>query len=244
MADHINNSSASANQASNFLGEGAAATNALDINGRSYADSTAAAARNIKGAKGDAKITSDTYTGMSDRMAKGANAVDQIIDKMREVHHFGQRTQEEIYNALYDGGQSIYDAAKNAGKEFADQAQASTDMRKMESKALNSGNKKDRAMDRAARLEANGQDGAANAVRRRSEAKFTKEMEKMLPAAKGAKEELQVGADAIDEAVNQGGGGAGGVADPSLSVLTEIKKFLSDTFFKDFKERLPQNAMS
>ena len=244
MADHINNSSASANQASNFLGEGAAATNALDINGRSYADSTAAAARNIKSAKGDSKITSDTYTGMSDRMAKGANAVDQIIDKMREVHHFGQRTQEEIYNALRDGGQSIYDATKNAGKEFADQAQASTDMRKMESKALNSNNKKDRAMDRAARLEANGQDGAANAVRRRSEAKFTKEMEKMLPAAKGAKEELQVGADAIDEAVNQGGGGAGGVADPSLSVLTEIKKFLSDTFFKDFKERLPQNAMS
>ena len=241
---NLNNASAVAGQASNFLGEGAAATNALDINGRSYADSAAAAAENIKGAKGDAKITSDTYTGMSDRMAKGANAVDQIIDKMREVHHFGQRTQEEIYNALRDGGQSIYDATKNAGKEFADQSQASTDMRKMESKALNSGNKKDRAMDRAARLEANGQDGAANAVRRRAEAKFTKEMEKMLPTAKGAKDELQVGADAIDEAVNQGGGGAGGVADPSLSVLTEIKKFLSDTFFKDFKERLPQNALS
>jgi hypothetical protein len=244
MADHINNSSASANQASNFLGEGAAATNALDINGRSYADSTAAAARNIKSAKGDSKITSDTYTGMSDRMAKGANAVDQIIDKMREVHHFGRRTQEEIYNALRDGGQSIYDATKNAGKEFADQSQASTDMRKMESKALNANNSKNRAMDRAARLEANGQDGAANAVRRRAEAKFTKEMEKLAPSAKDTKDALKVGADALEDAVNQGGGGGGEGHDPVLTALLEIKKFFSDTFFKDFKERLPQNAMS
>jgi hypothetical protein len=244
MAMDMKNTSASANQATEWMSDVTYESGQLSLNGSNFEASTAAAAGNVKGAKMDAKITSDTFTGMSDRMAKGANAVDQTIDKMREVHHFGQRTQEEIYNALRDGGQSIYDATKNAGKEFADQAQASTDMRKMESRALNSNNKKDRAMDRAARLEANGQDGAANALRRRSEAKFTKEMEKMLPAAKGAKEELQVGADAIDEAVNQGGGGAGRVADPSLSVLTDIKKFLSDTFFKDFKERLPQNAMS
>jgi glucose-6-phosphate isomerase len=163
---------------------------------------------------------------------------------MRDVHHFGQRTHEEIYNALRDGGQNIHDATKNAGKEFADQAKASTDMRKMESKALNSSNKKDRAMDRAARLEAYGQDGAANALRRRTDAKFAKEMQEILPADKGAKDELQVGADAIDEAVNQGGGGGGGGHDPVLSAINNIEKFLSDTFFKDFKERLPQNAMS
>ena len=244
MALDMQNTSANANQATEWMSDVTYESGQLSLNGSNFEASTAAAAGNVKGAKMDAKITSDTYTGMSDRMAKGANAVDQIIDKMREVHHFGQRTQEEIYNALRDGGQSIYDATKNAGKEFADQSQASTDMRKMESKALNSNNKKDRAMDRAARLEANGQDGAANSLRRRTEAKFAKEMKEILPADKGAKDELKVGADALADAVNDKGGGGGAGHDPVLSAVNAIEKFLSKTFFDDFKKRLPQNAMS
>ena len=244
MALDMQNTSANANQATEWMSDVTYESGQLSLNGSNFEASTAAAAGNVKGAKMDAKITSDTYTGMSDRMAKGANAVDQTIDKMREVHHFGQRTQEEIYNALRDGGQSIYDATKNAGKEFADQSQASTDMRKMESKALNSNNKKDRAMDRAARLEANGQDGAANSLRRRTEAKFAKEMKEILPADKGAKDELKVGADALADAVNDKGGGGGAGHDPVLSAVNAIEKFLSKTFFDDFKKRLPQNAMS
>jgi hypothetical protein len=268
MSEHINNTSASANQASNFLGEGAAATNALDINGRSYADSTAAAAANIKGAKGDAQITADIFTGMSDRMAKGATAVDQSIEKMREAHHFGQQTYEEMYDRLEAGGQSIFDATKNAGRDFAAQSQLSTDMRKLENRASEIHGTKQRALDRAARYEERGHDTSANNIRRRAEERFTKEMEKLAPEAeKGATNArkqleaagstsggsvlnggnsagsaLQEGANAIKEATSGGGGGGGGGGDPIQTVLDGIKTFLDKTF-DDFKKRVPQNVL-
>jgi hypothetical protein len=268
IATDINSALGDAGLAANFLGEGSDATNALDINGRSYANSTAAAAANIKGAKGDAQITADIFTGMSDRMASGATAVDQSIEKMREAHHFGQISAEDIYKGMRDGGQSIFDATKNAGRDFAAQSQLSSDMRKLENRAHEIHGAKERAFDRAARYEERGLDTSANNIRRRAEERFTKEMEKLAPEAeKGATNArkqlesagnvsggsvmdggnsagnaLQEGANAIKEATDGGGGGGGGGVDPIKTVLDGIKTFLEKTF-DDFKERVPQNAL-
>jgi ElaB/YqjD/DUF883 family membrane-anchored ribosome-binding protein len=265
----LNNSSASANQASNFLAEGAAATNMLDINGRSYADSAAAAANNLKNGRADAESTANTFNGMSDRMAKGANAVNQSIDKIREAHHFGQQTQKEIQQKLEAGGASIHDATTQAAKQFTEQAQLSSEMRKGESDFMRAENNKDRALQRAADMERRGQDGAANNLRRRTEEKYIRELDQISPGLKdGAKQAekmlgdagknsgdnvkdggekagdaLKDGAKAIEDATS-GGGGGGPVADPMQQALNDIHKFLKDTFFKDFKKRLPQNALS
>jgi hypothetical protein len=42
----------------------------------------------------------------------------------------------------------------------------------------------------------------------------------------------------------ESGGGSGAGHDPVLSAVNAIEKFLSKTFFDDFKKRLPQNALS
>jgi hypothetical protein len=263
----LNSTSESANQASNFLGEGADATNALNINGKSYKDSAEEAANILKRTKGDATIIAEAYTGMSDRMSEGATKVNQSIEKMREAHHFGQKTQEEMYQNLRKGGYNIYDATKLAGQEFVAQTKLSTEMRKTESRTISAENARERAMDRAAAMEKNNQDVAANNLRRRTEEKFMREMDKLGPAAEkgseqarkmledggstnkdsvteggdAAKKALEEGAEAIKDAT---GAGAAQVApvDP-LSVLNEIKLFLTQTFFTDFKKRLPQNAL-
>ena len=269
MSEHINNTSASANQASNFLAEGAAATNALDINGRSYADSAAAAANNLKSGRVDAESTANTFNGMSDRMAKGVNAVNQSIDKIREAHHFGQQTQKEMQQKLEAGGASIHEATMQAAKQFTEQAALSAEMRKGESDLMRAENNKDRALQRAADMERRGQDGAANNLRRRTEEKYIRDLDKITPGlTDGAKQAekmlgdagknsgdnvkdggekagdaLKDGAKAIEDATS-GGGGGGPSADPMQQALNDIHTFLKDTFFKDFKKRLPQNALS
>jgi hypothetical protein len=241
----------------------------MSLNGSNFAASAALAARNIKGAKGDADITADTFTGMSDRMASGATAVDQSIEKMREAHHFGQQTYEEMYDRLRAGGQSIFDATKNAGRDFAAQSQLSTNMRKLENRAHEIHGAKERAFDRAAGYEERGLDTSANNIRRRAEEKFSKEIAKLGPEAeKGATNArkqlesagsasggsvmdggnsagsaLQEGANAIKEATSGGGGGGGGGGDPIQTVLDGIKTFLDKTF-DDFKKRVPQNVLS
>ena len=263
----LNSTSESANQASNFLGEGADATNALNINGKSYKDSAEEAANILKRTRGDATIIAEAYTGMSDRMSEGATKVNQSIEKMREAHHFGQKTQEEMYQNLEKGGHNIFDATKRAGQEFVGQTKLSTEMRRTESRLQSAENARERAMDRAATMEKNNQDGAANNLRRRAEEAFTRKMEELAPAAeKGAeqarkmledggstnKDSVTEGGDAAKKALEEGaeaikdatGAGAAQVApvDP-LSVLNEIKLFLTQTFFTDFKKRLPQNAL-
>ena len=267
IATDINSALADAGRAANFLGEGSDATNALDLNGRSFAESAANAAGNLERAKIDANITSDTYTGMSDRMAKGANAVDQSIEKMREAHHFGQRTVEQMRQDLEKAGQSLFERTQNAGKEFTAQTQLSTEMRRIENVAQTAHNKYERGLDRAAKAAERGQDTTANNIRRRAEERFTKDMEelgphakegaleaeKMLGAAglatgsdiqaggKGAQGALEAGAEAIAEATR--GGDGGGPTNPIQTVLDNIKIFLDKTF-DDFKKRVPQNALT
>ena len=247
--------------------DGSAATNALDVNGRSYADSARAAANELKRTAGDATIIAEAYTGMSDRMSQGATAVNQSIEKMREAHHFGQKTQEQFNKQLESGGKNIFDATKIGGKQFVEQAKLSTDMRKVENSLFTANNAKERAYDRAAKMEARDQDGAANNIRRRAEESFTRKMEELGPKAEkgaeqarkmleeggtdnkgsvteggdAAKKALEDGAEAIKGAT--GGGGAAAAATDPVGALNNILIFLRSTFFPDFQRRLPQNAL-
>jgi hypothetical protein len=158
-----------AEQASEFLAEGANATNALDINGRSYAASAAAAANSVNNAKIDAQITSDLFTGLSARMNSAANATSGTLDKMREAFHFGKMTQEEI-----------------------------SAMRKLENQQRMAENARDRAYDRADRMERFGQEKSAHNTRMKADADFTKAMEKIRP-------DLEKGAEAARKALEEGG---------------------------------------
>jgi hypothetical protein len=258
-----------AEQASEFLAEGASATNALDINGRSYAASAAAAASNIAGAKVDARITADVFTGMSDRMKTGANAVNEAIDKLREAHHFGKQTMDEVYQKARDSGQSIIEAQKTASEAMRAQEKATSEMRSAEEKVHNAARAKQNAADRADRMEAAGQTRAAHELRMRAEAEFAKKMEALGPEVQKAAEaaaraldeagknidtsgdSLGDGGSAAENAMTSGGEAAASALKEAIvpsekaeETLTEIYKFLKDTFFKDFQKRLPQNALS
>jgi hypothetical protein len=230
-----------AEQASEFLAEGANATNALDINGRSYAASAAAAANSVNNAKLDAQITSELFTGLSDRMNSAANATSGTLDKMREAFHFGKMTQEEI---------SL--------------------MRKLESQAASAENARDRAYARAAAMEQAGLEKSAHNARMKADASFTKSMEKIAPdlakgseAAKRALEEaatnsgqdLSSGGEDAGAALERGGEAAAkpiesaaaaikeAVSALSASIATERTLLEVAAYLKSLDKKLPQHAL-
>ena len=71
-----------------------------------------------------------------------------------------------------------------------------------------------------------------------------KSKEKANGPDKSMRDQTKTPQERAREEKESGGGGGGGGSDPALSMLTEIKNFLSKTFFDDFKKRLPQNALS
>jgi hypothetical protein len=268
IATDINSALADAGLAANFLGEGSDATNALAINGSSYAVSAAAAADNINRAKVDAMIVADAFTGMSDRMQQGASSVEASLDKMREAHHFGQQTSEEVYKKLTDGGMGIVEAQKTASDYMKQQSNMSADMQKAELQQRLAQEKMDRAEKRAQDLEARGLDKSANDVRMRAQEAFTKKMEEIAPGLeKGvetAKKMLEESGKETGEKLKDGAKEAGKTLteagkdvakalkdvispegkDKEQNFAEQIFNFFKNEFFMDFKTRLPQNALS
>lgn len=267
MALDLETTSASAGTAGEFIEQANYATSQMSLNGSNFAASAALAAANVGAAKVDAKITADAFTGMSDRMKSGANAVNSSLDKMREAFHFGQKTHDEIYQKARDGGQSIIEASKTAADYMRNQEKGSSDMRAAENKQRIAENKHERAYDRAAKMEERKQDTAANNLRRRADKDFSDAMKEIAPELKKAAEEadkaLKEGGEAVKDNLQESGDGAGQsliaggqsvanalasafepVGDDQDSVLLDIYQFLKDTFFNDFKKRLPQNALS
>jgi hypothetical protein len=210
VAMNLESTVPAAEQASEFLAEGASATNALDINGRSYAASAAAAASNIAGAKVDARITADVFTGLSDRMNAAVNNASSAMDKIREAFHFGQMTQEQI-----------------------------TQMRKIESEVASAENARERALERADRMEAMGLEKSAREARANADAKFTQAVERLGPdieqAAKKAGVTLGEGGDKIGKAGESVRESSTKAADAIEHGGTEVSKAL-ETAADPFKE--------
>jgi hypothetical protein len=268
MAFDLESTSASANQATNWLKEATYETSQMSLNGSNFAASSFAARQNISAAKVDAEITADAFTGMSDRMKQGASSVEASLDKMREAHHFGQQTSEQVYEKLRDGGMNMQEAQKAASDYMAKQSQMSADMQKAEMQKRIAEAKMDRAEQRAQDNESRGQDKAAHDIRKRAEEAYTKKMQQLAPELeKGvemAKKMLEESGETTGDKLKDGAEEAGKVLtdagkevakalkdvispedkDEGKNFAEEIYKFFKDTFFNDFKKRLPQNALS
>jgi ElaB/YqjD/DUF883 family membrane-anchored ribosome-binding protein len=128
--------------------------------------------------------------------------------------------------------------------------------------------KLDRAEKRAQDLEARGLDKAANDLRMRAQEDFTKKMEQIAPelekGVETAKKILEESGKKTGDTLKDGAKEAGKTLteagkdvakalkdvispegkDKDQNFAEEIYKFFKDTFFNDFKKRLPQNALS
>jgi hypothetical protein len=268
MALDLETTSASAGTAGEFIEEANYQTSQMSLNGSNFAASAAAAASNIGAAKVDALIVADAFTGMSERMQQGAGSVEASLDKMREAHHFGQQTSQEVYEKLREGGMTMQEAQKAASDYMTEQSKMSSDMQKAEMQQRLAQEKMDRAEKRAQDLEARGQDKAANDLRMRAQEDFTKKMEEIAPGLeKGvetAKKMLEESGKETGDKLKDGAKEAGKTLteagkdvakalkdiispedkDKGQNFAEEIYKFFKDTFFNDFKKRLPQNALS
>ena len=268
MALDLQTTSAAAGTAGDFIEEANYHTAQMSLNGSNFAANAALAASNIGAAKVDALIVADAFTGMSERMQQGAGSVEASLDKMREAHHFGQQTSEEVYKKLTDGGMGIVEAQKAASDYMKEQSNMSADMQKAELQQRLAQEKLDRAEKRAQDLEARGADKAANDLRMRAQEDFTKKMEEIAPGLeKGvetAKKMLEESGKETGEKLKDGAKEAGKTLteagkdvakalkdvispegkDKEQNFAEEIYKFFKDTFFNDFKKRLPQNALS
>ena len=268
MALDLQTTSAAAGTAGDFIEEANYHTAQISLNGSNFAANAALAAGNIAAAKVDAQIVADSFSGMSERMQQGAGAVNESLDKMREAHHFGQQTSQEVYEKLRDGGMTMQEAQKAASDYMAEQSKMSTDMQKAEQQQRLAEEKMDRAEKRAQDMESRGLDKAANDLRLRAQEAFTKKMEEIAPGLeKGvetAKKMLEESGKKTGDTLKDGAKEAGKVLteagkdvakalkdvispedkDQGKNFAEEIYKFFKNTFFNDFKKRLPQNALS
>jgi hypothetical protein len=268
MAFDLLSTSASANAATNWMQQANYQTSQMSLNGSNFAASAAIAAQNIGAAKVDAQIAADAFTGMSDRMQQGAGAVEASLDKMREAHHFGQQTSQEVYEKLRDGGMTMQEAQKAASDYMREQSKMTSDMQKAEMQQRLAQEKMDRAEKRAQDLEARGQDKAANDVRMRAQEAFTKKMEEIAPAlekgvetakkmleesGKKSGDDLKKGAEEGGKIMKKAGEEVAKALkdvispedkDKGKNFAEQIYNFFKNEFFSDFKTRLPQNALS
>jgi hypothetical protein len=268
MAMDLMSTSASANEATNWMQAANYETSQMSLNGSNFAASAASAAGNIRTAKVDAQIAADAFSGMSERMQKGAGAVNDSLDKMREAHHFGQQTSQEVYEKLRDGGMTMQEANKAASDYMAEQSKMSADMQKAELQQRLAQEKLARAEKRAQDLEALGQQKFADDIRRRAEEAFTKKMEEIAPSlekgvetakkmleesGKKSGEELKKGADEGGKVMKKAGEEVAKALkdvispegkDKEKNFAEQIFNFFKNEFFVDFKARLPQNALS
>lgn len=264
----LNSAATRMEESTGWLEQGANASQTIGLNGSNFAASAALAAANISAAKVDAQIAADSFAGMSERMQQGAGAVNESLDKMREAHHFGQMTSEEVYKKLTDGGMGIVEAQKAASDYMAEQSKMSSDMQKAELQQRLAEEKMDRAEKRAQDLEARGLEKSANDVRMRAQEAFTKKMEEIAPGLeKGvetAKKMLEESGKKTGDTLKDGAKEAGKVLtdagkdvakalkdvispedkDQGKNFAEEIFNFFKNEFFKDFQKRLPQNALS
>jgi hypothetical protein len=270
IAINLENAVPHAKQASEFLADGSQATSALDINGRSYAASAAAAANSVNSAKLDAEITAEAFTGMSERMQQGASAVNNSLNKMREAHHFGRKTMEEVYQGARNSGQNIIDASKSSADYMRAQERMSSDMRKAEEDMIRATKRRDLAYEKAQKQEMLGRERSAHRTRMNADEKFTREMEKVAPALergvdfsrKMLEESGTNTAKSIDEggktsgaALEKGGEAAAKPMQSAADAIKEAGGGLSNTiatentllrvidYLKSVDEKLPQHAL-
>jgi len=201
----------------------------------------------VAAASVDANITANAFTGMSDRMNKATSATSSMLDKMRESFHFGQKTQQEVFESALKSGKNIVEASREAATHVANQEKANSEMRQLETQAILAENRRDRAYKRAADMEQAGQQKAAHNERMRADAKYIRHMEKLSPAlekaSEAARKNLEEGGESIAESggtVGDGGDAAGAsmerggdAAGAALEAAADPFKKLADMIGQD-----------
>jgi Mg2+ and Co2+ transporter CorA len=246
----LDNAATRVEDARGWLDKGAGAAEKISIFGNEFATSAANAGAVINNAKVDANIVANAFTGMSDRMNKATNATSQMLDKMRESFHFGQKTQQEVYESARAAGKGIIEASREAAKHVADQEKANSDMRRLEVKATNAENARDRAYKRAADMEQAGQQRSAHNARMRADERYTKSMEKLRPdlekASEAARKNLEEGSETIGtsgDSVSEGGEAAAEAMEQGGTQVSEALEAAADPF-KQLAEMIGQDKLA
>lgn len=229
-------------------------------------------ASSVGSAKVDAQITANVFAGLSDRMSSAVNSTSAMLDQMRESFHFGRQTSEEVYAKLREGGMNINEATQAAADYASQQNQADSDLMSAENKVRIAENQRDRAHERADRMEKAGQERSAHELRMRANAEFTKKLEDLRPmlekATENARKLLEAGGETAGKKLDDAGQISGDKLVSGATIAAErlanavgagktnesapvdtftftelIYKFLNQTF-DDFKKRVPQHALS
>jgi hypothetical protein len=274
MSVDLNNTGKAAEKAKGWLEKGAGETEKISIHGNSLANSGNAFSAAINQAKIDAKVTANVFTGLSDRMNRAVNGTSKMLDQMRESFHFGRETARETYERLRDGGMNINDATKAAADYTKQQNQADVDLRRLETSERLAANQRDRAYERADRMEQMRQEASASRHRQNADALYTKKMESLRPelekATENAKRLMQEGGEEIKRSARpvgesgsqagqmlKDGGSAAGqsiqdAADALKNMVDNISQQLAleatlqkcSEFLKSIDKKLPQNSLS
>jgi hypothetical protein len=268
---NLESTSTYAEQSSQWLKEGEKASEQVSIHGSTLPGNAQAFAGAINQAKIDAEVTANVFTGLSDRMSTAVNNTSGMLDKMREAFHFGRTSAEEAYQKYRDGGMSILDASKAAAAHMAQQNEADTRLRSMETKASVAQNSHDRALRRAAEMESMGQQKSAHNLRMRADAKLTKTLEEISPELKkGAQkaserlgdggsragDDVTAGGSSAEDSMTSGGEAAGESISTAASALKDALSGMGKAlalestlmackeFLSSINEKLPQNALT
>jgi hypothetical protein len=268
---NLESTSTYAEESSQWLKEGEKASQQVSIHGSTLPGNAQAFASAINQAKIDAEVTANVFTGLSDRMGTAVNNTSGMLDKMREAFHFGRTSAEEAYKKYRDGGMGILEASRAAAEHMAKQNKADADMRRAETKVRLAENAKDRAYERAERMDRAGQDRAAHDTRMRADAKLTKTLEEVAPqlkqgaedagrllgdGASGAGDDVSTGGSSAGDSMTSGGDAAGESISTAASALKEAVSGMGEAlaldatlkrceaFLKNIDKKLPQNALS
>ena len=231
-------------------------------------------ASSVSAAKVDAQITSDLFIGLSNRMNNAVNATSNMLDQMREAFYFGRETAQQTYERIRDGGLDVNQAHREAADYTQRQNQADIDLRRLETRERLADNQRDRAYDRAAKLDIMGQEAAASRMRQNADARYTRKLEELRPdleeamenvkqlaqeagdSIKASGDSVSTGGSSADDAMTDGGEDAGesirSAADALKNVVDNINQQLAlektlrmcRDFLKSIDEKLPQNALS
>jgi hypothetical protein len=227
-------------------------------------------ASSINQAKIDAQVTANVFTGLSDRMNQAVNGTSKMLDQMRESFHFGRETSRETYERLRAGGMNINEAAKAAADYQSRQAKNDAEMHRLENKQRLAENQRDRAYERAERMERSGQEASAHNTRMRADAEYAKKLEAISPGLKKGAEEakkllkesggdvkdlLKEGAKDGSDSIKVGGQQAGAaiqaaaeefnsIADDASELALEATLQMCRDFLKSIDKKLPQHALT
>jgi hypothetical protein len=212
IRENINDIPASATSLKEAMGKSFPLAAAIKNEARAMAKEGQLFESSVASAKIDARITSDLFKGLSDRMSSAVNATSSMLDKMREAFSFGRQTTREFYDSARKAGMNINEATKAAADYTSRRNQADNDLLNYDNKVRIAEGAKDRLIARAQDLEKRGYERSAFQLRLRAETEYTKKLEQLRPdleqATENAKRLMEEGGESIKgsaEPIGKGG---------------------------------------